>query len=110
MLIVTSKFSGKHYFHFFYLRVDSCETMHPCIHQGRQRSSSILKGGKHHPNRQIEKYLWHELKVYICPKKPKTKQELVDVIKATVTVQKYVSHLRKVIPKVIELEGAATGF
>ena len=48
--------------------------------------------------------------------KPRIKQQLVDGIKhfwATVTVEKctrYVCHLRKVIPKVIELEGAATGF
>ena len=48
--------------------------------------------------------------------KPKTIEELVDGIKQfwkTVTVQKclkYINHLRKEIPKVIELEGAVTGY
>ena len=61
--------------------------------------------------------LWHELKEFIRREfKPKTKQELVDGIRdfwKTVTVEKcnkYIGHLRKVIPKVIELEGAATGY
>ena len=48
--------------------------------------------------------------------KPHTKQELVDGIKefwATVTVDKcirYINHLSKVVPKLIELGGAATGY
>lgn len=61
--------------------------------------------------------LWHKLKVYICRvAKPKTKDELVIVITAfwnTVGKQKctkYIRHLRKVLPKVIEMEGAATGY
>ena len=61
--------------------------------------------------------LWHELKEYIRHEvKPHTKQELVDGIKefwATVTVDKcirYINHLSKVVPKLIELGGAATGY
>ena len=61
--------------------------------------------------------LWHELKEYIRREvKPKTKAELVDGIKAfwtTVTVEKctkYIKHLRKVIPRAIELNGDATGY
>ena len=61
--------------------------------------------------------LWHELKEFIRREvKPTTKEELVDGIEqfwATVDVQKcrkYIKHLRKVVPKVIELEGAATGY
>ena len=48
--------------------------------------------------------------------KPRTKQELVDGILKfweTVSIEKcnrYINHLNKVIPKVIELEGAATGY
>ena len=48
--------------------------------------------------------------------KPRTKDELVAGISKlwdTVTVdkcKKYVNHLRKVIPKVIELNGDATGY
>ena len=60
--------------------------------------------------------LWHKLKEYICREmKPKTKAELIDGIKtwATVTVEKcikYIRHLRKVIPRAIELNGDATGY
>ena len=48
--------------------------------------------------------------------KPRTKDELVDGINKfweTVTVEKcnrYISHLKKVIPKVIELNGEPTGY
>lgn len=61
--------------------------------------------------------LWHELKEYMRREvKPKTKQELIDGIHMfwnTVTVakcRKYIGHLRKVIPKVLEVGGAATGY
>ena len=48
--------------------------------------------------------------------KPKTKEELVEELKEfwrTVNVQKcnkYIGHLRKVVPKVIEVGGNATGY
>ena len=61
--------------------------------------------------------LWHELKEFIRREvKPKTKGELVQGIKDFwVTVDrtkccKYISHLNKVIPKVKELNGEATGY
>ena len=61
--------------------------------------------------------LWHELKEYIRRVvKPRVKQELINGIEEfwrTVTVEKcrkYIGHLRKVVPRVIELEGAATGY
>lgn len=61
--------------------------------------------------------LWHELKEYIRRNvKPRTKEELVDGIKEfwktvdATKCQKYIRHLRKVIPKVIEVNGAATGY
>ena len=61
--------------------------------------------------------IWHEMKEYIRREiKPKNKQELVDGIVTfwrTVDVQKcnkYINHLKKVIPKVIELNGSATGY
>lgn len=61
--------------------------------------------------------MWHELKEYIRREvKPKTKEELIDGIEAfwsTVDIdkcRKYIRHLRKVIPKVIEVQGAATGY
>jgi len=61
--------------------------------------------------------LWHELKEYLRREvKPKTKQELIDGIRAfweTVDIAKctkYIQHLRKAMPKVIELQGAATGY
>lgn len=61
--------------------------------------------------------LWHELKEYMRREvKPTNKQELVDGITnfwTTVDVRKccrYINHLRKVLPKVIEMNGDATGY
>ena len=63
--------------------------------------------------------LWHELKEYVRREvKPTTKLELVQVnginsFWATVDENKcchYINHLRKVIPKVIEVNGEATGY
>ncbi len=61
--------------------------------------------------------LWHELKEYMRREiKPRVKQELVDGILKfweTVDVEKctrYIRHLRKVLPRVIELNGQATGY
>ena len=61
--------------------------------------------------------LWHELKEYIRREvKPTTKQELVNGITrfwATVDVHKccrYIAHLKKVMPKVFENGGEATGY
>ena len=61
--------------------------------------------------------LWHELKEYIRREvKPHTKEELIRGILqfwSTVTIAKcrrYINHLVKVIPKVIALNGDATGY
>jgi len=61
--------------------------------------------------------LWHELKEYLRAKvKPRNLAELKTGIKAfwlTVSPQKclkYIRHLDKVIPRVIELQGEATGY
>ena len=61
--------------------------------------------------------LWHELKEFLRREvKPTTKEQLVAGISQfwdTVTMEKctrYIRHLRKVIPRVIELNGAATGY
>ena len=60
--------------------------------------------------------LWHELKEYIRRVKPRSKQELMDSIRAfwrTVTVtkcQKYIGHVKRVIPAVIQCKGRATGY
>ena len=61
--------------------------------------------------------MWHELKEFSRREvKPKTKQELIDGIVQfweTVCVEKcnkYINHLKKVVPRVIELQGAATGY
>ena len=61
--------------------------------------------------------LWHELKEF-CRReaKPRNKEELVEGIQRfwqTVGVQKctkYIRHLRKVLPRIIELNGDATGY
>ena len=61
--------------------------------------------------------LWHELKEFIRREvKPHTKQELIEGIQrfwCTVSIEKcekYIGHLRKVLPRVIELNGDATGY
>ena len=61
--------------------------------------------------------LWHELKEFIHREvKPKTKDQLIQGISQfwrTIDVAKclkYIGHLNNVIPKVIEIEGAATGY
>ena len=61
--------------------------------------------------------MWHELKEFMRREvKPKTKQELIDGIISfweTVTIEKCrkcIGHLRKVIPRVLEVDGAATGY
>ena len=61
--------------------------------------------------------LWHELKEYNRRVvKPTNKQQLIDGIQQfweTVSVAKcvkYINHSKKVLPKVIELNGAATEF
>ena len=62
--------------------------------------------------------IWHELKHYLrVSVKPKTKEELVDGIVGfwgeRITPEKcttYIDHLKKVIPKVIEREGRASGY
>ncbi len=61
--------------------------------------------------------VWHELKEFLRAKvKPRTLTELKEGIKAfwlTVTPAqcgKYINHLRKVIPRVIEVQGEATGY
>ena len=61
--------------------------------------------------------LWHELKIFLrTVVKPKNKDELVAGIQRfwdTVTPAKcirYIGHLRKVIPAVVQREGRASGF
>ena len=60
--------------------------------------------------------LWHELKEYSRRVIKPTNKGLIEGIKKfwkTVSVakcNKYINHLKKVIPKVIELNGAATGY
>ena len=61
--------------------------------------------------------LWHELKEYIRRvTKPTTKQQLIDGILEfweTVNIpkcKKYIHHLKKVVPKVIEMNGGPTGY
>ena len=61
--------------------------------------------------------LWHELKEYIRREvKPTTKEELVQGIISfwdtvdRVKCHKYIRHLKKVIPRVIALNGDATGY
>ena len=58
--------------------------------------------------------LWHELKEYIqCEVKPRNKEDLINEFWASVHIHKccrYINHLRKVLPKVIEVHGEPTGY
>ena len=58
--------------------------------------------------------LWHGLKHFMWTTvKPHNKEELIQGIKtfwATVTVCKYIDHLLKVIPKLLEVNGEAAGY
>jgi len=62
--------------------------------------------------------LWAQLKHHVQKKaKPKTKQELIDSISTFWSTyvtpdlcRRYISHLRKVLPAVVEQEGAASGY
>ena len=61
--------------------------------------------------------LWHELKEFLRREiKPRVKQELVDgILKFWETVDvakctRYIRHLKKVLPRVIKLNGEATGY
>lgn len=61
--------------------------------------------------------LWHELKEYVRHEvKPTTKQELINGISSFWSIVddykclKYIRHLKKVIPKVIEKAGGPTGY
>ena len=52
---------------------------------------------------------WHELKEYVR-REIKPSNELFWNTVDTYKCCKYINHLRKVVPRVIELEGAATGY
>lgn len=74
-------------------------------------------GGRPLPNLPTVTKLWHELKEFLKHKvKPRTKDELVQGILQfwdTVDVAKctrYIRHLRKVLPRITELNGDATGY
>ena len=113
------------FYHFwkwsFLITTDSCRTM--TLNTPQSLLGTFLKkrestGGKLQPNHQT----WIRLKTYgmswknLSEENPRTKQELVDgILKFWRTVDvakcnKYIDHLKKVIPRVIELNGDATGY
>ena len=83
----------------------------------KTKKISLLTTPPESPDLNPIENVWHEMKHYIRrTAKPTNKEELLQAIQAfwaTVTPEKcnkYIGHLRKVIPKVIELNGEATGY
>ena len=77
----------------------------------------MLKTPPKNPDLNPIENLWHEMKHFIrTTAKSRNKEELLQGIHsfwATVTPEKccrYIEHLRKVMPKVIEVNGEATGY
>ena len=77
----------------------------------------VLKTPPKNPDLNPIENLWHEMKHFIrTTAKSRNKEELLQGIHsfwATVTPEKccrYIEHLRKVMPKVIEVNGEATGY
>ena len=77
----------------------------------------VLTGGGHQQSHQTEN-VWHELKEFVRREvKPTCQAELVRGIKQfwedhvdVAKCQRYILHLRKVLPRVIEKEGGPTGY
>ena len=99
-----------------------CKTMTPntCLveHRDSFRNTTSTGGALHQSplTYPIESF-WHELREYLHAQvNPRNQGELVDEIEAfwhtvdNAKCCKYIGHLRKVIPRVIELEGDASGY
>ncbi len=90
------------------------------IHQlelAQQNNINWWKTTAESPDLNPIENLWHELKEYLRRVvKPRTKDQLISGILEfweTVTIEKcrkYVGHLKKVVPKVIEMNGGPTGY
>ena len=112
-----------------YIEIDSCKKTTLSIHNDPKHTSlyartwmeenSLMwwKTPPESPDLNTIENIWHELKEYIRREvKLKVKQELIDGILSfwlTVDVpkcNKYIDHLHKVIPKVIERNGCTTGY
>lgn len=103
-----------------WMGIVSCKTMtlkHTCVMLQTSWLITTSIGGKPHPpespDLNLIENLQHKLKKFLRREiKSKTKDQLVDeiqIFQSTVSVdkcRKYISHLRKVIPCVIELDGA----
>ena len=82
-----------------------------------ESSNQLVEDARQSPDLNPIENLWHEMKEFNRREvKPRMKEQLIDGIIRfwdTVTVAKcvkYINHLQKVIPRVIELNGYATGY
>lgn len=84
----------------------------------QEKNINWMKSPPESPDINPIENLWAELKNYVSRvAKPSTKEQLEDAIltfwRERVTVDKcvrYINHIHKVLPKVVECEGKATGF
>ena len=103
--------------HYFMQDNDPKHTSRAAQEFFNQHSINWWKTPPESPDMNPIENLWHELKEFIRREvKPNNKEELIDGISAfwdTVDVYKcrrYINHLNKVLPKVIEVRGEPTGY
>jgi len=94
-----------------------CHTSKSTLKFLKDNNVSLFPTPPESPDLNPIENMWHELKHFIrTTVKPRNKEELFQGIKtfwgtvAPEKCSKYINHLRKVIPRVLEVNGEATGY